>query len=68
MLPFDDPVYMAWLGFNPQADSEELRFGYTSDHTIFNLSMEYANAPKQLLKQQEVKALNAICMKVNVLG
>ncbi|OAT37411.1 S9 family peptidase [Proteus myxofaciens] len=53
---FDDPVYMAWLGFNPQADSEELRFGYTSMTTptsTYQWNMQ--NHQKQLLKQQEVK-------------
>ncbi|HGN2856404.1 TPA: S9 family peptidase [Proteus mirabilis] len=53
---FDDPVYMAWLSVNPQADSEELRFGYTSMTTpsstyLWNMQTK----EKQLLKQQEVK-------------
>lgn len=53
---FDDPVYMAWLSVNPQADSEELRFGYTSMTTpssTYQWNMQ--NKEKQLLKQQEVK-------------
>ncbi|HBC6257068.1 S9 family peptidase [Proteus mirabilis] len=53
---FDDPVYMAWLSVNPQADSEELRFGYTSMATpssTYQWNMQ--TKEKQLLKQQEVK-------------
>ncbi|HEI8295014.1 TPA: S9 family peptidase [Proteus mirabilis] len=53
---FDDPVYMAWLSVNPQADSEELRFGYTSMTTpssTYQWNMQ--TKEKQLLKQQEVK-------------
>ncbi|EOY6969425.1 S9 family peptidase [Proteus mirabilis] len=53
---FDDPVYMAWLSINPQADSEELRFGYTSMTTpssTYQWNMQ--TKEKQLLKQQEVK-------------
>lgn len=53
---FDDPVYMAWLSVNPQADSEELRFGYTSMTTpssTYKWNMQ--TKEKQLLKQQEVK-------------
>ncbi|WP_311747919.1 S9 family peptidase [Proteus penneri] len=55
-VTFDDPVYMAWLGFNPQADSEELRFGYTSMTTpssTYQWNMQ--THQKKLLKQQEVK-------------
>ncbi|MEW4516721.1 S9 family peptidase [Proteus vulgaris] len=55
-VTFDDPVYMAWLGFNPQADSEELRFGYTSMTTpssTYQWNMQ--THQKQLLKQKEVK-------------
>lgn len=55
-VTFDDPVYMAWLGFNPQVDSEELRFGYTSMTTpssTYQWNMQ--THQKQLLKQQEVK-------------
>ncbi|HGN1969893.1 TPA: S9 family peptidase [Proteus mirabilis] len=53
---FDDPVYMAWLSVNPQADSEELRFGYTSMTTpssTYQWNMQ--TKEKQLLKQQKVK-------------
>lgn len=53
---FDDPVYMAWLSVNPQADSEELRFGYTSMTTpssTYQWNMQ--TKEKQLIKQQEVK-------------
>ncbi|EPM7736186.1 S9 family peptidase [Proteus mirabilis] len=53
---FDDPVYMAWLSVNPQADSEELCFGYTSMTTpssTYQWNMQ--TKEKQLLKQQEVK-------------
>ncbi|MCW9695712.1 S9 family peptidase [Proteus mirabilis] len=53
---FDDPVYMAWLSVNPQADSEELRFGYTSMTTpssTYQWNMQ--TKEKQLFKQQEVK-------------
>lgn len=53
---FDDPVYMAWLSVNPQADSEELRFGYTSmtmPSSTYQWNMQ--TKEKQLLKQQEVK-------------
>lgn len=55
-VTFDDPVYMAWLGFNPQADSEELRFGYTSMTTpSLTYQWNMQTHQKQLLKQQEVK-------------
>ncbi|MBG3012759.1 S9 family peptidase [Proteus faecis] len=55
-VTFDDPVYMAWLGFNPQADSEELRFGYTSMTTPSSTyQWDMQTHQKQLLKQQEVK-------------
>ncbi|HCZ8585474.1 TPA: S9 family peptidase [Proteus mirabilis] len=53
---FDDPVYMAWLSVNPQADSEELRFGYTSMTTPSSTyQWNIQTKEKQLLKQQEVK-------------
>lgn len=53
---FDDPVYMAWLSVNPQADSEELRFGYTSMTTASSTyQWNMQTKEKQLLKQQEVK-------------
>ena len=54
-LPFDNETYTAYVGTNPDFDSEILRFGYNSMTTpasVYDYNM--ATRSKELLKQQEV--------------
>ncbi|MBT7239631.1 MAG: S9 family peptidase, partial [Flavobacteriaceae bacterium] len=53
--PFDNETYTAYVGTNPDFDSEILRFGYNSMTTpasVYDYNM--ATRSKELLKQQEV--------------
>lgn len=54
-LVFDDETYTAWIGTNPEFDTEILRFGYNSmisPSSVFDYHM--ITNEKTLLKQQEV--------------
>ena len=54
-LPFDNETYTAYVGTNPEFDTEMLRFGYNSMTTpasVYDYNM--ATKSKELLKQQEV--------------
>ncbi len=55
-IPFDDPAYMTWIGYNPEPDTEYLRYGYSSMTTpssTYEINMN--TKERHLLKQQEVK-------------
>jgi oligopeptidase B len=54
-LEFNDPTYTCGISFNPEFDTDELRYGYTS-LTTPNSTFEYNMKLKsqKLLKQQEV--------------
>jgi len=54
-IQFDDPTYTAWLGTNPEPDTDKLRYGYSSLTTPtstyeFNLD----TGARKVLKQQVV--------------
>ena len=54
-IAFDDPAYSAWIGHNPEFDSEVLRFGYnslTTPASTFDYHMK--TRERVLLKQQEI--------------
>lgn len=54
-IDFEDPAYSAWIGHNPEFDSEILRFGYnslTTPASTYDYNMK--NQEKVLLKQQEI--------------
>lgn len=54
-VAFDDGAYCAWLGLNPEPDSQLLRYGYTSMTTpasVYELDM--ASGERTLLKQAQV--------------
>lgn len=54
-IEFDDPAYSAWIGHNPEFDSEVLRFGYnslTTPASTFDYHMK--TQERVLLKQQEI--------------
>lgn len=54
-IPFDNETYTAYIGSNPEFDSLELRYGYTSliePNSVYNFHME--TKEKTLLKQVEV--------------
>ena len=54
-LEFNDPAYMAYIGANPDFNTDELRYGYTSmttPNSVFQFNMETKQT--ELLKQQEV--------------
>lgn len=55
-IRFDDPTYVTWLAYNPDPETELLRYGYSSMTTpssLFEVDME--SGERTLLKQQEVK-------------
>ncbi len=54
-LQFDDETYTAWIGTNPEFDTDTLRFGYNSlvsPSSVFDFDM--ISGEKTLLKRQEV--------------
>ena len=54
-LEFDDPAYMAYIGANPDFNTDRLRYGYTSMTTpssVFEFDM--TENTTELLKQAEV--------------
>ncbi|MBD2783668.1 S9 family peptidase [Xenorhabdus sp. DI] len=58
-VQFDDPAYMASLGYNPEPDTHFLRYSYSSMTTpssVFQWNMQ--TGERELLKQQEVKGFS----------
>ncbi|WP_419836340.1 S9 family peptidase [Xenorhabdus littoralis] len=58
-VQFDDPAYMASLSYNPEPDTNFLRYSYsslTTPSSVFQWNMEAGE--RELLKQQEVKGFN----------
>lgn len=54
-IDFNDPTYAAGTGFNPEIDTRELRYGYTSLTTpTSTFQIDLATREIQLLKQQPV--------------
>lgn len=59
MVPFDEPVYSAWIDYNPEPDSETLRYGYSSLTTpISVMQINMQTGQRDLLKQQQVNGFN----------
>ncbi|WP_411705516.1 S9 family peptidase [Edaphovirga cremea] len=59
-ITFDDPTYVTWLAYNPEPDTDLLRYGYSSMTTpssMFEVNMN--TGERVLLKQQEVKNFDA---------
>lgn len=55
MITFDDPTYTAWLGTNPDPDTDKLRYGYSSLTTptaTYQLNLD--TQERSVLKQQSV--------------
>ncbi len=58
-IPFDDASYMAWLGFNPEPQSDRLRYGYSAMTTpTSTYEWDLNSGKRELLKQQEVKGVD----------
>ncbi len=58
-IKFDDPSYMAWIDYNPEPDTDFVRYGYSSMTTpssTFQWNMR--TGERELLKQQEVKGFD----------
>jgi oligopeptidase B len=54
-IQFPDPAYSAYVGANPDFDTQQLRYGYNSMTTPSSVfQMDMVNQDKALLKQQEV--------------
>lgn len=54
-IDFDDPAYLAYVGSNPDFDTQQLRYGYTSmttPNTVYEMDM--VTNERVQLKQQEV--------------
>lgn len=54
-IEFNDPTYSAGIGYNPEFETPQLRYGYTSlttPNSTYEFNME--DKSKKLLKQQEV--------------
>lgn len=54
-ISFNDPAYMAYVDYNPEFDTDILRYGYTSLTTpssVYDYNM--VEKSQELLKQQEV--------------
>jgi oligopeptidase B len=59
-IAFDDPTYVTWLAYNPDPETELLRYGYssmTTPTTLYELDLD--SGERELLKQQEVKNFTA---------
>lgn len=55
-LDFDDASYMAWLGYNPDSQTHQLRYGYSSMTTpTSTYAWDLNSGQRTLLKRQEVK-------------
>ncbi|CAI0692397.1 Protease 2 [Serratia quinivorans] len=58
-IPFDDASYMAWLGYNPDPDNQQLRYGYSAMTTpTCTYQWDLNKGGRTLLKQQEVKGVD----------
>jgi oligopeptidase B len=58
-IPFDDASYMAWLGYNPDPDNQQLRYGYSAMTTpTRTYQWDLNKGGRTLLKQQEVKGVD----------
>jgi len=58
-IPFDDASYMAWLGYNPDPDSDRLRYGYSAMTTpTRTYEWDLNKGSRTLLKQQDVKGVD----------
>ncbi|WP_422824262.1 S9 family peptidase [Xenorhabdus siamensis] len=58
-VKFDDPAYMASLSYNPEPNTDLLRYSYsslTTPSSVFQWNMQ--TGERELLKQQEVKGFN----------
>lgn len=54
-IAVDDPAYVLWLGINPDPDSSEFRYGYTSLTTpTSQYALDLMSGERKLLKQQPV--------------
>jgi oligopeptidase B len=54
-IQFPDPAYSAYVGANPDFDTQQLRYGYNSMTTPSSVfQMDMVNQDKTLLKRQEV--------------
>ncbi|WP_297197092.1 prolyl oligopeptidase family serine peptidase [uncultured Pluralibacter sp.] len=63
-ITFDDPTYVTWIAWNPEAETRRLRYGYssmTTPDTLFELDMD--TGERVVLKQQEVKGFDAALYK-----
>jgi oligopeptidase B len=59
-IAFDDPTYVTWLAYNPDPETDLLRYGYssmTTPTTLYELNLD--SGERELLKQQEVKNFTA---------
>ncbi|QGH62639.1 S9 family peptidase [Serratia proteamaculans] len=58
-IAFDDASYMAWLGYNPDPDNQQLRYGYSAMTTpTRTYQWDLNKGERTLLKQQEVKGVD----------
>ena len=58
-IQFNDPTYSAYINYNPEFNTERLRYGYTSlttPYTIYDYNMN--SKEQKLLKQTEVVDAN----------
>ncbi|MGP1925084.1 MAG: S9 family peptidase [Arsenophonus sp. NEOnobi-MAG3] len=61
MLKFDESVYSAWIDYNPEFDSETLRYGYSSLTTpISVMQVNMRTGQRELLKQQRVNGFDKL--------
>ena len=54
-IRFNDPAYLAYVSYNPEFDTDVLRYGYTSlttPNSVYDYNM--MSREQELLKQQEV--------------
>ena len=55
VVQFADPCYTSWLGFNPDPECREVRYGYSSLTTpVSTYGLELQSGSQRLLKQQPV--------------
>jgi len=52
-ISFDDPTYAAWISANPEFNSTQLRFGYSSLTTPTSIYDYDLNTKKKTLKKQD---------------
>ncbi|MGL5030115.1 MAG: S9 family peptidase [Aeromonas sp.] len=59
-ITFDDPAYVTWLAYNPEPDTNLLRYGYASMTTpASTYELDMASGQRTLLKQQPVAGFKA---------